>query len=299
MHYIVAVPYDLSIAESIGKKGSENGIIFFNRKEEGNTIVCLVPSNPEDKFHSVAETLMLADQIILNTNNVDAAFGEVLVAAKLLKKKVIFTGENDVGALAKGIDHEISERDMLVEKIIRYQPKSISAENDTKTVVLIDKVFPVKGVGTVALGLVKNGVVHAHDTLYHNSGKEVFIRSIQSQDVDIDKAGVGTRVGLALKNIEYDEIDKGDVLSTEKIGSTDEISAKLELTDVWGEDIAEGRRYEMVSNFIACDAEVKSFDGKTNTISLSLVRKVPLAKGDFFVLLRSRMPRIFAIGEVL
>ncbi len=299
MHYIVAVPYDLSIAESIGKKGSENSIMFFNRKEEGNTIVCLVPSNPEDKFHSVAETLMLADQVIIDTKNIDSVFGEVLVAAKLLKKRVIFTSENEVGAIAKGMDYEVSDRDVLVERIIRYQPQKVKEQENQKTVVLIDKVFPVKGVGTVALGFVKSGIVHVHDTLRHNSGKEVFVRSIQSQDVDVDEAEVGTRVGLALKNVEYDEIDKGDILSSETFNNIEDISAKLEMTDIWEEDISEGRRYELVSNFIVCDAEVKNFDKSTGTISLSLVKKVPLAKGDTFVLVRSRMPRIFACGEVL
>ncbi|MEM3827212.1 MAG: EF-Tu/IF-2/RF-3 family GTPase [Candidatus Micrarchaeaceae archaeon] len=298
MHYIVAIPYDVGLAESIGRKGSENGITFFNRKEEGNTIVCLVPTNPDDKFYTVAESIMLAEQVVLSTKEIDSVFGEVLVAAAMLNKRIIFTDENDVSALAKGLNFEVSERDMVIESIIRYKGRG-PAESEGKTVVLIDRVFPVKGVGTVALGFVTNGTVHVHDTLYHNSGKKVFIRSIQLQDEDVVEAGVGSRVGLALKNIEYDEADKGDVLSSEEVSSVEELSAKLETTKIEEEEIRQGNRYELVSNFISVSAEVLKWDETTKIVSLGLAKKVPIGKGGTFVLIRSRMPRIFAKGESL
>jgi selenocysteine-specific translation elongation factor len=305
MNYIVAIPYDVGLAESIGKKGSENGITFFNRKEEGNVIVCLVPSDPDEKFYAVAEAVTLADQVVLSTKEIDSKFGEALIAAKLLKKRVIFTNENDVSTIAKGIDYEVTERDMAIESIMRYRKETNNTAGeeassvDSKVSVMLDRAFPVKGIGTVVLGFVRNGTVRVHDTLYHNSGKSAFVRSIQSQDVDVTEAVRGTRVGLALKNLEYDEISKGDVLSSEQVGNVEEISAKLEMTKIGEEEIRQGKRYELVSGFIVVDAEVLGWDSNTGVIRLGLAKGMPLAKGNEFVLIRSYMPRIFARGEVV
>ena len=113
MNYVVAVPVDKNLAEFIGKKGGENGITFYNRKADDNVVVALFPTNPQEKFYSFVESMLLADQIVISTANVDRLLGEALIAAELLGKHLIITEENDIKALLAGTgikDFEFSSK---------------------------------------------------------------------------------------------------------------------------------------------------------------------------------------------
>jgi selenocysteine-specific translation elongation factor len=80
----------------------------------------------------------------------------------------------------------------------------------------LDHAFPVKGVGAVALGVVRQGTLRAHDRLrMWPTSKIVEVRSLQVHDIDRKEAGCGERVGVALKGVEADEISRGHVLAPE------------------------------------------------------------------------------------
>ena len=89
-----------------------------------------------------------------------------------------------------------------------------SITNDGPAQIVIDHCFDVKGVGTVVLGKVVCGTVNQYDKLKHlPSGSEVMIKSIQMHDDDMKDAICPARVGLSLKGIKPDEIQRGDVLT--------------------------------------------------------------------------------------
>lgn len=79
------------------------------------------------------------------------------------------------------------------------------------TLVYVDRAFSVKGVGTVALGFVLSGKVSVHDTLRplplpRDARAEV--RGIQINDEDYDSAGRGMRVGLSLRGVEAEDLQR-------------------------------------------------------------------------------------------
>ncbi|EQD44859.1 elongation factor Tu domain 2 protein, partial [mine drainage metagenome] len=85
----------------------------------------------------------------------------------------------------------------------------------------IDHFFGVKSVGTVALGFVLSGKVEKHqDLLLSYLDRKVQVRSIQMHDVDVDAAGPGARVGLALKNADPEELERGMILSENEMKYT-------------------------------------------------------------------------------
>ena len=87
---------------------------------------------------------------------------------------------------------------------------------------IIDHFFKVKSVGTVALGFVLSGTLKKHQTLYLNpTGLQAQVRSIQMNDVDYDQAPAGSRVGLALKNVDVDDMERGYLLEERKIEPVD------------------------------------------------------------------------------
>ncbi|MCL5419253.1 MAG: EF-Tu/IF-2/RF-3 family GTPase [Candidatus Marsarchaeota archaeon] len=295
MNHIVSVPLDEGLASFIGKKGSVNGITFFNRRHGDDVIVALYPTDADGKPYGLAESMLVSEQIVISTADIGKAFGEVLIAASLLGKRVLLTNDRDAGKFTSGgllKDCEVVGREELLGKITAYRPGRGSGSDAAR--VDIDKAFPVTGIGTVVLGVVISGTVKVHDVLHHNSGKSITVRSMQSQDIDIKEAQPGTRVGMAIKGMEHGEIEKGDVFSSVPIPSARKAYARLSASRIAGEQVREGAQYLMVSNFSHVNARIKA----GAEAELSLERPMPLLSGDAILLMRQQQPRIFASGVI-
>ncbi|MCL5099799.1 MAG: EF-Tu/IF-2/RF-3 family GTPase [Candidatus Marsarchaeota archaeon] len=293
MNTIVAVPFDSALAEHIGKRGSENSITFYNRKIGNDTVVALMPTSIEEKFYALPESLLLAGQVVVSTASVDKLLGEVLVACSLLHKRVLLTDDNDISSLLEGLSLEatVVSRDSILDALLAYQPDNSPT---SAARIDIDKAFNVKGVGTVALGIVTSGTVRVHDTLYHGSGKMVAVRSIQSQDEDIPAAEKGTRVGLALKGIDENELEKGDILSSTQTIQTKRLGLRIRTSSIANESIAVGKTYSIAAGFAYSNATVE--EANSNTITLRLEKGISVAENDTVLITREAAPRIFAIG---
>ena len=296
MSIVIAVPVDENLASFIGKKGSSESITFYNRKAGDETIVALFPGQEEEKVYALAETLLLASQIVISTSLVDKKFGEALVAASLLNRRLLLTADNDVKGILGGAgitNFKVVQREDLLNDIIANRQGAAGA---AQVRVEIDKAFPVKGVGTIALGIVTRGTVKQHDKLYHTSGKQVVIRSIQSQDEDVLSAGTGTRVGLSLKDMSHDEIEKGDLLTSTPVKRCGKVRIECKGCKVAPEAIQTGAHYRLVLGFSVSDCAVLGVDGAM--VELELKAPMPAEVGDEALLIRSIMPRIFASGTV-
>jgi len=92
------------------------------------------------------------------------------------------------------------------------------------TLVYVDKVFTVKGVGTVALGFVLSGSVSIHDQLRPvpaPMGLRADAKGIQVNDVDFDSADRGMRVGLSLRGVEPKDLERSHWLDDGSFALTD------------------------------------------------------------------------------
>jgi selenocysteine-specific translation elongation factor len=298
---VVSVPINNGIADFIGKKGAEDSLTYYNRIYNKDVIVAITPTDLEDKFYGLAESLILSDQIILQPKEINKLFGEILIAASLTQKRIILIeddlldyGKIDLLSKQLGITLEKCNKENIIEKIEDYKVPEI--DNSDKCRVDIDKSFVVKGAGTVVLGIVKKGEVKVHDKLYMKDSKEVVVRSIQSQDRDVQEAPLNTRVGLALKGVDPDEFKKGDTLTNYKLEPKKVINGKIKLTEVNKEIINQNTNYLFASNFSYTNASVESFEG--DSITLNLDRMISIETGDKFMLIRKNEPRIFAYGTV-
>ncbi|MGC8676316.1 MAG: EF-Tu/IF-2/RF-3 family GTPase [Candidatus Micrarchaeia archaeon] len=295
---IVALPNDENLAKELGKKGTANGINFFNRKAGDTTITVLTPSDIKEKYYAVAQSIMLANVVVLSSKSIDALFGEVVIASALLNKRILVTKEGDARKVLgeANADYEVVPREELLASIsnIAAQQKPDSAASNGFKRIEIDKAFPVNGVGDVALGVVVSGSVAKHDVLLHNSGVQVTVRSVQMQDEDVEVAEEGARVGLALKGLSYEEIEKGDVLSSKQIKPQRKLLADISLSKFIKDDKIEGR-WQLIRDFSAVNATITAESGK---FAVSLEKAVPFEKGDRFLLVRGSVPRIAASGIV-
>ncbi len=297
MKYVVAaLPNDAELASWIGKKGTSNGLIFYNRRIADTHLVLLTPADLTNKFYALGESFTLADHLIASTKSLDAVLGEAIIAASLLGKELWLTDDSDVRQLLKGFEGSSIEqmpRNVLIERL----GASLMPEEKGDVRIDIDKSFPVKGVGTVLLGIVRRGRVRVHDTLYLSTGREIPIRSIQVHDEDVPEAGRGARVGLAVKGIDDKEIRKGDVLSLRQVPYTNSITAALRLSPfVEGADI-EGMTCTLASSFSVSSCRLSRSESGQE-YALRLERPLPLESGDSFLLMREAQPRVFGAGRI-
>ncbi|MCK9631612.1 MAG: EF-Tu/IF-2/RF-3 family GTPase [Methanoregula sp.] len=253
----VAVLAPPDYARDLGKKGTTSDITFYNLKKGEATVTFIEPTRYPEKLSSLFYAVSLSDRIILVVDEINATFGECVLMLQsagkadgwLILKNYI--SPDQIAPLIKGtvLEHyEVLEEDMvgLREKMLEISTKQTAHQKAHETagkgVVPVDAHFNVKGVGVVVLGSVAQGSIKKHDTMkVLPTGKTAQIRSIQKHDDDAETAVTGDRVGLALKNIESEDLDRGFVLTTDPaILHATTISGKARLVKYWPAPLKEG-----------------------------------------------------------
>jgi len=100
----------------------------------------------------------------------------------------------------------------LRDYLFNVKPKKRSAEGIFRY--YIDRVFSIKGIGSVVTGSVIEGVVKKGEKLFnYDLGKEALVRSVQTHDKFVESAGASARVALNITGIELSQLKKGQLLS--------------------------------------------------------------------------------------
>jgi selenocysteine-specific elongation factor len=96
-------------------------------------------------------------------------------------------------------------RTALAEAAVERPP------TDAPTRLYVDRVFTLRGIGTVATGTLWSGSIGEGDELTVN-GRPVRVRSVQVHDRPVVRAEAGQRVAVALPGIERSELRRGDAI---------------------------------------------------------------------------------------
>ncbi|MCX6770419.1 MAG: EF-Tu/IF-2/RF-3 family GTPase [Candidatus Micrarchaeota archaeon] len=301
--HIAALEPDSEFAKKIGKKGSESDFTIYNCKE-GDRVICLYqPSKYPEKIQPLLYALSLCDAAYFRPNAIDKFAGEMLVACAVFGKPLIvvpdIVGRGDIEPLIRSAgvqQYEFFEGDAnaLREKLLSLPSMR---KPDGKTEVIIDSCFAVKGIGTVALGIVQQGTVRVHQKLsFLPSGREAEIKSIQVQDVDVREAEASSRVGLSLRGLEADEVGKGDLAVEEKFPSASKIEASISLTKFYKGDITVPQFFVLSGlKYVACKAKRLP----AGNFEIDLTAPMCLRQGETLcVFLPEAMPRAIGSAKV-
>ncbi|HLN89081.1 MAG TPA: EF-Tu/IF-2/RF-3 family GTPase, partial [Candidatus Binatia bacterium] len=164
--------------------------------------------------------------------------------------------------------------------------------------------FNVRGVGVVILGVVVYGVVQKHATLNVFPGtKTAQVRSVQKHDEEFDVAGEGDRVGLALKNVEVEEVDRGTVLTSDpSIKTSITMQTQAALVKYWQTPIKQGMVMHVGhwTQFITAkiDAVTDAGDWKKPTLSLTLDKPLVHRPNDKAVLMYLEGSKLRVAGTI-
>ena len=252
----VAVIGSPDYAKQLGKKSTTSDIAFFDLKRDDVTVSLVEPAKYPEKLASLFFAVSLADAAIVVVEQIGPMFGECVIMLDCIgvKKGYIVTRgyitPEQIAPLTKGTvlegyemveDDPIKLREMLLMQAERRMPADTGSGRSSGSV-SVDHYFDVKGVGTVVLGCVADGIIGRHDSVkVHPIGTDAEIRSIQKHDDDFDSAVKGDRVGLALKGVSVSELDRGTVLSNdEKLVRSHKIAARAHLVKYWLNPLREG-----------------------------------------------------------
>ena len=84
---------------------------------------------------------------------------------------------------------------------------------DFPTRLYVDRVFTLRGIGTVATGTLWSGEIAEDDRLrLEPAGRDVRVRSVQVHDTAVASATAGQRVAVSLPGVERREVRRGDAL---------------------------------------------------------------------------------------
>jgi selenocysteine-specific elongation factor len=146
----------------------------------------------------------------------------------------------------------------------------------------VDRVFALRGIGTVATGTLWSGSVAEGDELrVQPGGREVRVRSVQVHDAPVARAEAGQRVALALPGIERRQLRRGDVLIP---AGAYPVSYRLDVELAELEPIPDGARLTLHHGTGHVPARVARIGA--GWAQLRLAEPVVAARGDRVVLRR-------------
>ena len=216
----VAVVGAREIAPSLGKKGTASDLTLYNAVRDGHQATIVEPTQYPDRFPPLLSAIAMADRTVFVVPSINREVAEVAATLDVVQPDLAIrlgesVGEGELRRAFKGSRLESAPMEPLNLTRLREEIDGWSAIDRPGPVrVRVDHAFPVKGVGAVALGLVHRGVVRAHESLrLYPTDRTVEVRSIQVHDVDVREAVAGSRVGLALKGVEAEELGRGQVLA--------------------------------------------------------------------------------------
>ncbi len=218
----VAVVGANGTAKELGKKGTASDLTLFNDVHEELALTLVEPTQFPEKLAPLLNTLAMADHCLLLVPELSKPLGEAIAIVESSGVPVTLSrgpgvGEAELARALKGSRLESAPQVPFDPPSLRASLQGLApARREGPVQVALDHAFPVKGVGAVALGLVRQGTLHAHDRLrLWPTPKTVEIRSLQVHDIDRKEVGPGERVGVALRGVEADELERGQVLAPE------------------------------------------------------------------------------------
>jgi selenocysteine-specific translation elongation factor len=295
---------DSSIAAQLGKKGTATDIVIYDRKTADTVYTWTAPIG--DKIQSLMQAVNIAEYAILNVSKLDRFLGEqvmALDAVGLADGFVMHSYEVDrekLKALLKGTAlasyQFVDSVDQLKQEMGKLRPKS----SDGPLIIPVDHAFDVKGVGTVVLGVVKQGAVKLYDELVLLPGKKnILVKSIQMHDDPVESSSSPARVGLAVKGAGADDISRGDIISAPDtvMVSSGMLSVKFEKSPFFKGDLPENHTY-----MISVGMQVKSAKAKLEGETLQVTPEKPIVyrQRQTLVLLKPDSPgtRIAGKGSI-
>lgn len=229
--------------------------------------------------------------VLTKSDTVDEDFRELV--KEDIKEKVNGTFLEDAQIIEvdsitkKGLDELITKIDKMTDEIEDKNLESPARLN-------IDRVFSIKGFGTVVTGTLIEGKISIDDDLVvYPKELKTKIRSIQVHGESVGTAYAGQRTAINISNVKVEEINRGDVLaSSHSLEEAMMLDVKLSIvkhTDMGLKHWDRLRLYHGTREILcrAVPLEVEEINPEeSGLVQLRLEESIVAKKGDKFVVRR-------------
>lgn len=171
----------------------------------------------------------------------------------------------------------------------------------------VDRVFSVRGFGTVATGTVLSGLVRVKDVvMLQPSNEAVRVRGVQVHGRDVDSARVGHRAAINLADVDVNQVARGDLLAQQGyFSSTYMLDARLRLLKDAPASLKNRARVhlhlgprDVLARVVLLEAD-ELRPGESQLVQFRLERRGVAARGDRFVIRRYSPVQTLGGGVVL
>jgi len=262
---------------------------------------------PQSKEHlAILDLLGVKNGVVAltKTDKVDEEWQELVtedtrekLAGSFLEKAEIIP----ISALEdEGIDALKAELNHIIENIS-------TNKTENNTYFPIDRVFTLKGFGTIVTGTLFRGVIEVEDELeLYPQSKKIRVRSLQVHNEQVQKAYPGQRVGINLAGIDKDELQRGDVLAeVNSLFKTKYFEAKLKMLKDLSFVLKNGDQIrfhigakEIIGRVYIYDRK-ELFPGEEAYVQFSLEEEIAAFLGEKFVIRRYSPMDLIGGGRVI
>ncbi len=191
----------------------------------------LVVSAPDGPMPQTREHILLAKQvgvpaIVVFLNKVDMVQDAELLDLVEMEVRELLTKyqyPGDKVTIIRGSALKALEGDAEAEKQILALMDAVdndiptpTRETDKPFLMPVEDVFSIKGRGTVVTGRIERGVVKVNDTVEIvgiKATKSTVVTGVEMFKKQLDEGQAGDNVGVLLRGIEKDDVERGQVLA--------------------------------------------------------------------------------------
>lgn len=298
---MVAVIGPPGYSGAIAKKGTSTDITLYNLKKGDDIVTLVEPNRYPERLAPLFFAASEAQKAVIVVDELNATLGESLVMVQCCGIRIgYFILRNYVpkekveqiikGTILEKFEFLPEDANILREKLLADASQQKTAESQTGTVP-VDHAFNVKGVGVVALGVVVQGSIAKHAVMRALPGiQKAQIRSIQKHDEEYEVAVEGDRVGLALKNVAVEDVERGVVLTTDPAFEVEKtLKASVSLVKYWQTPLKAGMVVHVGHwmQFLNGKVEIVNDEGdwRRPAITVALEKELVYRPGDKAVLM--------------
>lgn len=189
----------------------------------------LVVSAADGPMPQTREHVLLAKQvgvpkIVVFLNKMDLADPELVELVEMDVRELLAKNGFDEdapiikGSATKALEGSAADEDAvmeLVKAMDEYIPEP-KRDLDKPFMMAIEDVFSIKGRGTVATGRIEQGIVKVNDEVEIvgiKDTKKSVVTGVEMFKKNLDQGQAGDNVGILLRGIERDDIERGQVLA--------------------------------------------------------------------------------------
>nr|MDQ2935432.1 elongation factor Tu [Chloroflexota bacterium] len=187
---------------------------------------------PQTREHIILARQVEVPALVVYLNKVDMVDDEMLIdlvemEVRELLSKYEFPGD-DVpvirGSALQALESTSTDPNApeyesiknLLDAVDNYIPTPVR-ETEKPFLMPIEDVFGIKGRGTVATGRVERGMVKTGETVelvgIHSKSRSLVVTGVEMFRKTLDEGQAGDNVGLLLRGIEREELERGQVLA--------------------------------------------------------------------------------------